>query len=57
MDKLLRQLEEDKRRSDEEFEKMKHHVDFIGCVGLGFLIIISIICTGIVIGGATFLCN
>ena len=44
MDKLLRQLEQDKRRSDNEFEKMKQRVDMIACVG-------------VVIGGAVFLCN
>lgn len=57
MDKLLRQLEQDKRRSDDEFEKMKQRVDMIGCVGIGFLIVISIACVGVVIGGAVFLCN
>lgn len=57
MDKLLRQLEQDKRRSDVEFEKMKQRVDLIGCVGIGFLILISIACVGVFIGGAIFLCN
>ena len=57
MDKLLRQLEQDKRRSDVEFEKMKQRADIIGCVGIGFLILISIACVGIVIGGYIFLCD
>ena len=57
MDKLLKQLEQDKRRSDDEFEKMKQRVDFIGCVGMSFLIFVSIVCVGIFIGGAIFLCD
>ena len=57
MDKLLRRLEQDKKRSREEFEKMKQRVDLIGCVGIGFLILISIACVGIVVGGAVFLCD
>lgn len=57
MDKLLRRLEQDKKRSREEFEKMKQRVDIIGCVAIGFLILISIACVGIVVGGAVFLCD
>ena len=57
MDELLRRLEQDKKRSREEFEKMKQRVDIIGCVGIGFLILISIACVGIVVGGAVFLCD
>lgn len=57
MDKLLRRLEQDKKRSKEEFEKMKQRVDIIGCVGIGFLILVSIACVGIVVGGAVFLCD
>lgn len=57
MDKLLRRLEQDKQRSRDEFEKMKQRVDIIGCVGLGFLILTSIACVGIVVGGAVFLCD
>ena len=57
MDELLRRLEQDKKRSREEFEKMKQRVDLIGCVGIGFLILISIACVGIVVGGAVFLCD
>ena len=57
MDKLLRRLEQDKKRSKEEFEKMKQRIDIIGCVGIGFLILVSIACVGIVVGGAVFLCD
>ena len=57
MDELLRQLEQDKKRSREEFEKMKQRMDLIGCVGMGFLILISIVCAGIFVGGAVFLCD
>ena len=57
MDKLLRQLEQDRQRSRDEFEKMKQRVDIIGCVGIGFLILTSIACVAIVIGGAVFLCD
>lgn len=57
MDKLLRRLEQDKKRSIDEFEKMKQNVDIIGCVGIGFLILTSIACVGIVVGGAVFLCD
>ena len=57
MDKLLRQLEQNTKRSMDEFEKMKRRVDIIGCVGIGFLILIAIACVTIVVGGAAFLCN
>lgn len=57
MDKLLRQLEQDRKRSRDEFEKMKQRVDIIGCVGIGFLILVSIACVAIVIGAAVFLCD
>lgn len=57
MDKLLRRLEQDKKRSRDEFEKMKQRVDIIGCVGLGFLILTSIACVVTVIVGAVVLCD
>ena len=57
MDNLLRRMEQDRQRSRDEFEKMKRRVDFIGCVGIGFLILISIVCVGIFIGGVVFLCD
>lgn len=57
MDKLLRRMEQDRQRSRDEFEKMKRRVDIIGCVGIGFLILISIVCVGIFIGGVVFLCD
>lgn len=57
MDKLLRRLEQDKKRSRGEFEKMKQRVDIMGCVGVGFLILTSIVCVSVVIGGYIFLCD
>ena len=57
MDKLLRQLEQDRKRSRDEFEKMKRRVDIIGCVAIGFLILISIVCVVIFTGGAVLLCD
>lgn len=57
LDKLLRQLEQDKQRSRDEFEKMQRRTDIIACVGLGFLILVSIVCVGILIGGAVVLCD
>ena len=57
MDKLLRRLAQDKKRSRDEFEKMKQNVDIIGCVGIGFLILTSIACDVIFTGGAVLLCD
>lgn len=57
MDKLLRRLEQDKKRSKEEFEKMKQRVDIIGCVGIGFLILVSISCVALIVFSMIFLCE
>lgn len=57
MDKLLRQLEQDRKRSRDEFKKMQRRADIIACAGLGLLILISIVCVGIFIGGVVFLCD
>ena len=57
MDNLLRRMEQDRKRSRDEFEKMQRRVDIIACVGLGLLILISIVCVGIFIGGVVFLCD
>lgn len=57
MDKLSRQVEQDRKRSRDEFKKMQRRVDIIACVGLGLLILISIVCVSILIGGAVLLCD
>lgn len=57
MDKLLRQLEQDRKRSRDEFEKMKQRVDIIGCVGIGFLILVSISCVALIVFSMIFLCE
>lgn len=57
MDKLLSQLEQDRKRSRDEFEKMKQRVDIIDCVGMGFLILTSIACAVIVIVLAVVICD
>lgn len=57
MDKLLRQLEQDRKRSRDEFERMKQRVDIIGCVGIGFLILVSISCVALIVFSMIFLCE
>ena len=57
LDELLRQLEQDKKRSRDEFERMKQRVDIIGCVGIGFLILTSIACVVLIVFSVIFLCE
>lgn len=50
-------MKQNKKRIRNEFEKMRQRVDIMGCVAIGFLILTSIACVGIVVGGAVFLCD
>ena len=57
MDKLLRRMEQDRKRSRDEFERMKQRVDFLGCVSLGFLTLAFIVCVALIVFSMIFFCK